>query len=39
MGLQNGRIAEKLRISPGRVSQRKQVIQRMVDQEDSLSPF
>jgi hypothetical protein len=39
MGLQNGRIAEKLRISPGRVSQRKQVIQRMLDQEDSLSPF
>lgn len=38
-GLQNQQIAAKLRLTPGRVSQRKKVIQEAFDREADLSPF
>lgn len=38
-GLQNQEIAAKLRLTPGRVSQRKSVIQEQLNQEPQLSPF
>ena len=37
--LSNNEIAAKLRRSPGFISQRKLAIQKLLDQEDSLSPF
>lgn len=38
-GLQNQQIAAKLRMTPGRISQRKAVIQAAFDREAELSPF
>lgn len=37
--LSNQKIAAKLRLSPGAISQRKQSIQNLLDQEQTLSPF
>ena len=37
--LANSVIAKKLRLSPGAISQRKQNIQKMLDQQQELSPF
>lgn len=37
--LSNSAIAQKLRLSPGAISQRKQNIQKMLDKQQELSPF
>ncbi len=38
-GMQNQEIAKQLKLSPGRISQRKMLIQSMLDRENELSPF